>query len=78
MQLGSHTFSGCLSGRLAGEGVAPVKFQTFPISKCIMGRHWGTPCNVNSCINESTYQLIAYELRANLYRYTFMNTDTSS
>ena len=30
---GSHTFSGCLSGCLAGEGVAPVKFQTFPISK---------------------------------------------
>ena len=23
----------CLSGCLAGEGVAPVKFQTFPISK---------------------------------------------
>ena len=27
---------------------------------------------INSCINE---QLIAYELRASLYRYTFMNTD---
>ena len=26
-------------------------------------------------INENTYQLIAYELRASLYRYTFMNTD---
>ena len=75
MQLGSHTFRGCLSGRLAGEGVVFVKFQTFPISKCVMGSHWGTPCNVNSCINENTYQLIAYELRANLYRYIFMNTD---
>ena len=30
---------------------------------------------VNSCINEYTYQLIAYELRASLYRYTYMNTD---
>ena len=30
---------------------------------------------VNSCINENTYQLIDYELRASLYRYTFMNTD---
>ena len=26
-------------------------------------------------INENTYQLIAYELRASLYRYTSMNTD---
>ena len=24
---------------------------------------------------EDTYQLITYELRASLYRYTFMNTD---
>ena len=32
-QSGSHMFSGCLSGRLAGEGVDPVIFQTFPISK---------------------------------------------
>ena len=29
----------------------------------------------NSCINKNNYQLIAYELRASLYRYTFMNTD---
>ena len=26
-------------------------------------------------INENTYQLIGDELRASLYRYTFMNTD---
>ena len=38
MPVGSHTFSGCLSGHLAGEeGVAPVKFQTIPISKCVTG-----------------------------------------
>ena len=32
--------------------------------------------HTNSCINQNTYQLISsYELRARLYRYTFMNTD---
>ena len=30
---------------------------------------------VNSCIHENSYQLIAYELRASLCRYTFINTD---